>query len=294
MADRRVGIALLAAGLILVAAAQHLAPLPTPPLYDGVVIAEPYRFLVPAAGQAGDPGSASGTEQLENGQSPLTAIATTEQPPQAQIFAISGTLILPPGTTSIKLSIEPILPAVLPTDGHIAGNVYRISVTNQAGVPLTALVSDNVSVVLRGPDEAASGATIERYADGAWQPLKSDDAGLGVSFIAVVTGFGDFAVVVAGPGGPYPTASPEPGASGLATPSGAASPTAAPTAPPISTPSPSPTPTGSGPFDGGVPTPLLALAGIALVIGGLGGAWWLRRRRAAPARRPPQRRSKRR
>ncbi|MGH2406535.1 MAG: hypothetical protein ACRDF7_00460 [Candidatus Limnocylindrales bacterium] len=288
-AEARRGLALLAAGVLIVVAAQHLAPLGAPPLYDGVVVAEPYRWLVPAAGQQGGPQSATGSAELQAGGSPLVALGTPEQPPQAQIFAISGTLILPPGTTSIAMSIVPILPAALPGDGHIAGNVYRISVTNQAGAPLTALPTDLVSVVLRGPDGTA-GAWIEQSNAGAWQTLKTDDAGFSSTWLAVVTGFGDFALVVPGSAEPYPTATPggAPGSPTPATSPGQGTPTPAATiTPPIATPAP------DGGTSGGGVLPYIAVVavvgvGVGLVIGAL--------MRRSGSRRPPrdQRRSKRR
>ena len=135
----------------------------------------------------------------------MLALATAEEPPQAQVFGTDGALVLPSGTSSIKVSITPILPVSLPIDGHIAGNVYQISVANQQGVALTAPASAQVTVVIRGPGGTV-GATIERYADGAWKPLKTEETGSAAQYLAVVTEFGVFTLVAAGPGGPYPTA----------------------------------------------------------------------------------------
>ena len=208
--SRRVrGLASLALGLGVCVVAGRATPLASPPLYDGVVVVEPYRWLVPPAGQKGDPKSASGTARLENGASPLIALATEEVPPQAQIFATPGTLVLPAGTTSIKMSIKPILPQALPSDGHISGNVYRITITNQTGVPLTAPPGANVTVVLRGPDSGVD-ETIEQSSSDGWNALSSQDAGFGSAYLATVTSFGDFALVAPGAGGPYPTATPRP------------------------------------------------------------------------------------
>lgn len=205
MRNGRLGLVVLAIGLLGIALVQRVAPLAAPPLYDGVVVAEPYRWLVPPPGEHGNPTSASATLRPIGGASPLLALATAEEPPQAQVFGTDGALVLPAGTSSIKVSITPILPLSLPNDGHIAGNVYRISVANQKGVPITAPASAQVTVVIRGPDGTV-GATIERYADGAWKPLKTEDTGSAAQYLAVVTEFGVFTLVAAGPGGPYPTA----------------------------------------------------------------------------------------
>lgn len=211
MGERRPGLVTLLVGLVAIAAVQRVAPLLSPPLFDGVVIVEPYRWLLPPVGEVANPTSDSGTHALEKGASPLIALATSEEPPQAQIFLVPGALILPPGTKSIATSISPVMPAVLPTSGHIHGNVYRISVTNQAGVELTTPSRFKSSVTLRGPGHE-SDVTMERLTYEGWKPLKTTDAGFGQTFVAVVTAFGDFALVAPGPGGPYP--SPSPGVAG--------------------------------------------------------------------------------
>ena len=217
---RWLGLGSLLAGLLVIGFVQSVAPVATPPLYDGVVPIDPYRWLNPPAGQPGGAKGASGTVEVHGSQSPLVAIATAEQPPQAQVFAIEKTLVMPHGTTKLRITIEPVAvsgePA--PTDGHIVGNVYRILITDQAGGTVTALASGKVTVVLRGPDALAD-ATIERVDDGAWRPLKTDSAGFASTFLAVVTDFGDFALIAPGPG---------PSASGVAAVSAAPSASATP------------------------------------------------------------------
>ena len=152
---------------------------------------------------------------------------------------------------------------------RFVGNVYRILVTNQDGVPITARATDKVSVVLRGPGSLAA-ATIERFTvAGGWQPLSSNDAGFGSTFLAVVTEFGDFALVVAGPG---PTVSP------------AASRTAPSIGPPAPSLATSAGPPGSGLVAAAQPVAPMGSTGgseielvgvVAIVIVGLGGlvAW---------------------
>jgi hypothetical protein len=53
---------------------------------------------------------------------------------------------------------------------------------------------------MRATDPARAEATIARLSAGSWQPLKTSSSGFGGSFISVVTDFGDFAVIVPGPG----------------------------------------------------------------------------------------------
>lgn len=191
----RIAAACLAIGLGVAGLAQAMAPLPGPPLYDGVVPTEPYVYLTPPPGAQGGAQGASATVAIEGGASPLVAIATPEIVPQAQIFAAPGSLTLPPGTTSLSVEITPIPPPAEPADGHISGNVYRISITNQAGVPVTAPAAAQVSVVMRAADPQLLNGVVARFANGTWERLETAPAGLGGTFLAVVTEFGDFAVL---------------------------------------------------------------------------------------------------
>jgi hypothetical protein len=267
--------AVLAIGFIAIAAVQHVAPVANRPLYDGVVVEEPYRWLDPPAGAPGDPQSASGTAPVESGSSPLIALATSEQPPQAQIFAGPGSLNLPAGATSVTFSITPVRPEAAPSVGYLAGNVYRISVTDQDGVALTAPASAQVSIAIRGPADATN-ATIERYVGGAWVPLASEPTGFTSSYLAVVTEFGDFALVVPGsaPTGSAPAGSAPAGS-----------------APAGSAPAPSESPGSEPAQSGSTPSYLVpALIGTGVVILVIGAAIVaIAQQRPPPA--PPSRRS---
>ncbi len=271
----RSALAPLAVGLGLAFAAAEMAPLPGPPLYDGVVPVEAYRWLVPPPGEHGGAQGASQVLAVSGGTSPLVAVATPELTPQAQLFAAPGALTLPPGTTSITVSITPVEAASLPGDGHIAGNVYRMTIVNQAGMPATALPSASVSVVLRAPDPTTTDATVSLLKGGSWQALKTDAAGLGATFLAVVTEFGDFALTQAGPAG-----SGGPGAS--AAPSG-----------PVAGGAATPAPSGAGgpATDQGIPkVTIYAGLAIALVLAGLlASAFFPRRKPRGATRRPPPR-----
>jgi hypothetical protein len=194
MGRRGLGLFALAFGLAIVVAAQRLAPIGGPPLYDGVIVEAPYVWLSPPAGFSGGAQGVDQTVPVQGGQSPDVGVGTAENPPQAQLFAGAGFLNLPSGTTSIKVSIEPVAPASLPDGWTIAGNVYRFSVTNQAGQPVTGQASGGVTIELRGP-ATLSAPAIEHFSGGKWSELAADSVGQPNIFGAVVTDFGDFALV---------------------------------------------------------------------------------------------------
>ena len=215
MARRGAALSGLGAGFLLIVVARLVLPA-APPLYDGIVPIEPYVWLDPPPGETGGAKGASADIPVRGGKSPLVAVATPELEPQAQIFAPPEGLNVPPGARTIKVSIEPVPSEGVPTDGHIDGNVYRINVLDDTGTVLTAPASARVSVVLRATDPAQPEATIARFSAGSWQPLKTSSSGFGGSFISVVTEFGDFAVIVPGPGRTAPATAPQapsPGAS---------------------------------------------------------------------------------
>jgi len=271
----RPALASIVVGLGLAFAAAELAPLPGPPLYDGVVTVEPYRWLDPPPGQPGGAAGNSAVLPVTGDTSPLVAIETPEDPPQAQLFAAPGALTLPPGTTSLTVSISPVEATTVPANGHVAGNVYRVTVVNQEGIAATAPASASVSLVLRSPDLTTTEATTDHIKDGVWQALKTDASGPGPTFISVVTEFGDFALTLPGAAGsPGPATSVEPGGS---SPPGTSSPTPSGAA-------------GPGADAGRPPVTIFAVAAIALVLAGLlASAFLPRRKPRGPARRPPPR-----
>jgi hypothetical protein len=195
----RAAILSLLAGLAVIAVARLAAPLASPPLYDGVVVQDPYRYLVPGSNQAGSPTSATLATRVEGTTSPQFAVATTESPPQAQLISAPGAFVLPAGVASVTASIEAVPATAPPTSGQIAGNVYRFSVADESGAPLAVgqAAGTQPTLVLRAPD-GVSTATIARLDGAAWQELPTEAAGQPGMFVTTVTALGDFAVI-AGP-----------------------------------------------------------------------------------------------
>lgn len=191
----------LVLGAIVALGALALGGHPYVPVYDGVVPVPPYRWLDPPPGGQGSPEGATARIDVSGSSSPLIAVATPEDVPQAQIFAIPGGLVLPKATSRIDVSIEAVQPPSAPVpDGQvITGNVYAVDVTTQSGGAVTALPSAEVSVVLRAPDANQLSASVARFDGSSWQSLGTVSAGVGATFEGVVTQFGEFALLAAPP-----------------------------------------------------------------------------------------------
>ncbi|MFI5259864.1 MAG: hypothetical protein ACHQ01_09700 [Candidatus Limnocylindrales bacterium] len=244
MRRRGLALAALASGVAIVVLAQRLTPIAGPPLYDGVVVINPYRWLSPPPGLQG---GAQSAQQSLSGQDIQGGfgIGTPEQPPQVEIDSDVSSLVIPKGTTSITVSIDPVAaPSAQPANGIVAGNVYRISVTNQSGAAIGAKTGGSVTLVLRGPASLPE-ASIERYSGGSWTELQTSPAGIPDTFTALVPGFGDFALVA-----PYAWV-----------PAGESAASAASVGPAASSGSASITPPGSS---GSAGLPLVPIAGVAV------------------------------
>ena len=197
--DGRLGLAALAAGLAIALAAQLSQPVGRP-LYDGVVPAEPYRYLDPPQGLPGSPTSFTAEASVKRGTSPSITAATTENPPQAQIIALEGTFAVPSGATTLLVSIVPVQPPSVAPQGRISGNVYRISVADPAGNPVGMNPGKTPTLAMRSAGAAANGA-VARFANGAWTVLQTEHAANLGLYSAEPDSLGDFAVVDLAAGG---------------------------------------------------------------------------------------------
>ena len=194
--DRRIGWLAVLGGLVLALAAQVHAPIRVP-LFDGVVVQEPYRYLHPTGDHAGNPLSYSDTIAVAAGVSPVIPAFTPENPTQAQLVAQKDAFELPPGTTALDVSITPIEPPPAPAGSSIAGNVYRFSVRASGGSPLAIKACTGcVSLTLRAPEDVGE-ATLQRYADGQWTAVETIHVPLTGGFQTNPKVLGDYAVVVA-------------------------------------------------------------------------------------------------
>jgi hypothetical protein len=201
LTDRSAGALALLVGSALVLALQVAAPVGVP-LYDGVAVQEPYRFLHPLPGQPGPATGFSSTVQVAGTESPQVTAPTPESPPQAQLVALPGAFTLPSGASSLSVSVTPIDPPGVPAGGDIAGNVYRFAIVDQAGAPVQVTECEGcISLVMRAPESLAGEARLQRFADGAWTDVETVHAGIVGMYATNPTALGDYAVVTGGNGG---------------------------------------------------------------------------------------------
>jgi hypothetical protein len=197
----RAAVLSLLAGLLVIVVSQLAAPLGSPPLFDGVVVQDPYRYLAPGPSQAGSPSSVTSKPPVEGTTSPLFALATAESPPQAQMIAPPGAFELTPAVPSLTVSIQPVSAPAPPSGGTIAGNVYRFSVADQTGAPLAVGQERKPTLFLRAPDGVFT-AIIARFAAGSWRELPTLPGGQPGTFTTNTSELGDFALIVAPDVGP--------------------------------------------------------------------------------------------
>jgi hypothetical protein len=189
-----VAVATLVLGAGLALAAQLGSPVAVP-LYDGVPILDPYRYLAPRGSQPGDPTSYAAQKPLDGGSTPAFAAATTEEPPQAQLITGPKAFVPPAGATELNITIDAVPPDEAPTTGSIAGNVYRFQVLDDNGVAFTVAGDAKPTLTLRAP-EGTSSAVIGHLTNDGWVALQTEHGGgLGL-FSTEVTELGDFAILV--------------------------------------------------------------------------------------------------
>lgn len=170
-----------AVALVLV---WRLLPASSPPLYDGVCIADPYRQL------GGNPAPTSASSSFSGSQFPTAEVLTTETPAQAQVLMMAGSFS---AASPVTVTIQPVAPPAPPPSGRTQdGNAYRITATS-GGQQLQPNSQDPATIVLRG--SGASGTLVLYVNSGSgWQPLRTFNLGCGFTFEAVSPKLGYFAL----------------------------------------------------------------------------------------------------
>lgn len=169
----------------LLATVWRLLPAATPPIYDGICIADPYRAL----GGSPAPGSASKSYPAE-AQSPTDEVITSESPAQAQLLMMTGTFSSP--SAPFTVTIKPVQSPTAPPAGYaLDGNAYQMVATTSTGTQLQPTSQNPVTVVLRGTGKSQ---TLTLYVDSGsgWAALKTFNVGCGFTFEAVSTTLGYF------------------------------------------------------------------------------------------------------
>lgn len=196
---RRIGAAaLLVSGLALGTA--WLVHPASPPLYDGLVLPpEPYRYLQPSRTQALNnlPPTAAHRMLSLGGRSGIVTVATTEQPPQAEIRLYGSALRAEPGTMHVLLTIRAVPPPPLPPGLRLDGNIYAIAVTAN-GRPVR-LRPGHALMVLRATS-AFIHPTMEEYIGGRWHRLYASPGYHLTSWGARIAAPGDIGLFVKGGG----------------------------------------------------------------------------------------------
>lgn len=203
---RRAGFAAVVLGGAIALLVQLASPIAIP-LYDGVQVLEPYRYLSPAPGQPGSPSSFSVEKPVQGGVSASFVANTTENPPQAQLIALPGAFVVTAATTTMKISIEPVPPpTTVGVSGAVVGNVYRFAVTDQAGIPLPIAQGgpNPPTITLRGPDGVTDGTIALVSASGSVLLPTEHGGALGI-FSSSPPALGDFALVAAAAPGSAPS-----------------------------------------------------------------------------------------
>jgi hypothetical protein len=192
--SRRQAFVVLTAGGLLALIAQLASPVAVP-LYDGLQVQDPYRYLTPSAGQPGSPTSYTNTVAIQGGKSPTFVASTKENPPQAQLIALPAAFVVASTATTVTVTIQPVArPAISPVNATIVGNVYRFAVTDQAGAALALSTANPPTMTLRGPDGVTE-ATIAHLTASGGELLQTGQGGALAIFSSNPSELGDFAVV---------------------------------------------------------------------------------------------------
>jgi hypothetical protein len=181
-------VVLCVAGMLL-ALVWRMLPPATPPLYDGLCLADPYRIL------GTSPGPTSASRQYPPGQFQASEVLTSETPAQVQLLMPGGSF-LPSAPFTITITPVPRPATSLPMGRTFDGNVYAISATTSSGAPVEPIQA--LTIVLRATGSTGPTRVIERLDGKMWTPLQTFNAGCGDTFETESSRLGAFAVVKLG------------------------------------------------------------------------------------------------
>lgn len=191
-ATRGAGLAALAVAAVLLGGQV--------PLYDGIGFPdEPYRYVsAPAGVKHGPPArSAEGTARSSGGTNvEELSVQTAEQGPQLLLSLPRSSVKAPAAARTVTLRAQPLAPDRQPSDGAVDGNVYRVSVTSDAG-PVTFGPDVGQSFLfLRAASMRPAPPVMEwrPRPTAAWSRLQTGRGGADVA-LSAFRGAGDYALV---------------------------------------------------------------------------------------------------
>ena len=171
-----IGLIIASAYLVVGALSFRGGLLPRVPVLDGLQPPAPYQWVKPPPDRAKDNHPPSGA----TGKIDLTSIGSagshTTPDGQAQILFDSNSVPVPPGQSSVSVTITPLAPdkvAPPPPGGyHYDSNAYKFDAAYEpSGQPLTTMT---VTIVL---SFATSADHIFRWNGSGWDPLPTTPAG---------------------------------------------------------------------------------------------------------------------
>jgi len=217
------GLAFVVVWGALAAWSGRLSPLARLPLLDGLGPAAPYRWVDPPPDLAADnqpPSAGEFTLALDPDGVRGQVVFTSDN--QVTVIIADGAIGPRAGEQSVKLSVEPVDPASLPTPGGelvTFGNAYAVSASYEPSGAAVKKLNGEVDLILLypvTPNVHAATHTMLRSATGAgWTDLESTDSAAQQQVQARIAGFGTY--VVAGVPAPSPVAPADGGGGGTNT-----------------------------------------------------------------------------
>jgi len=196
-------LAVVTFGLAALGLAQLAAPARHLPLYDGVVVEDPYRYAAPSGAQAGSPATGESVAQVTGTSSPSVVVSTGENPPQAQLIAPTGAFAVSAGMTSLTGTLTPLAPTAAQAQAGAVGNIYRMTVTDQNAQPVALAIGAQATVILRAPDQNVQVA-VARWDGTAFTILPTTTGNQADLLRTQADSLGDFALVPGSSTGPGP------------------------------------------------------------------------------------------
>jgi hypothetical protein len=196
---------LITTGLAVVLAA--LVNFKAIPIYDGINAPDqPYRYASAPSGlkKTEPPSTASGVFNVAQVKDVYgVGVSSSEFGPQVSVTLGQNTLILPAKTNTVSIRAVPEAPSTQPNDGRIAGNVYAVNISSEAGaVKINPAHSKSTYIDLRLPQGFTAKPVMEyKPANSSWRQLTTTQVGSDI-YESKLKDIGDYALVIAKQGSP--------------------------------------------------------------------------------------------